>query len=101
MTLDGWSEASRLFDEWPEVSPVPEAIGTSRRLGDALLGLKNGSAGWRDIVALTRQILQEAEAQGNRSPLTVPVGPGLPTAEQWDRAHCQILPTAEGRLKVL
>jgi superfamily II DNA/RNA helicase len=101
VTLDGWSEASRLFDEWPEVSPVPEATGTSRRLGDALLGLKNGSAGWRDIVALTRQILLEAEAQGNRSPLTVPVGPGLPTAEQWERAHCQILPTAEGRLKVL
>ncbi|MCK9871168.1 DEAD/DEAH box helicase [Nocardiopsis dassonvillei] len=101
MTLDGWSEASRLFGEWPEVSSNPEATGTSRRLGDALLGLRNRYSGWRDIVALTRQILLEAEARGNRSPLTVPVGPELPTPEQWEEAHCQVLPTPEGKLRVL
>ncbi|OOC50892.1 MULTISPECIES: protein DpdF [Nocardiopsis] len=99
--LDGWSEANRLFSEWPAVSPIPEATGTARRLGDALLGLRDGATGWRDIVALIRQILLEADAQGNRSPLTVPNGLGLPTAEQWEQGLCQVIPTSDGGLTVL
>lgn len=99
MTIDGWGEARRLFAEWPEVSPAPNAQGPSLRLGDALAGVCKGTAGWRDIAALTRQVLLEARARHNVLPLTVPTGPLLPTAQQWQQAWCEVQPAAS-RLKV-
>jgi ATP-dependent DNA helicase RecQ len=97
--LDGWAEAQRLFDEWPNSEPDPDARGTSRRLGDALCGARHGAAGWRDIVALTRQVLLEARARNNESALTAPVDSLLPSAQQWSVARCEVQPAA-GRLKV-
>jgi ATP-dependent DNA helicase RecQ len=92
---DAWAEAQRLFTQWPRVEPNPGSDGASRRLGDALRGIHNGTAGWRDVVALTRQVLLEARARNNLSPLTVPVDPSLPGEEQWRAALCEVQPSAE------
>ena len=100
MTSDGWAEAHRLFQEWPASSPAPSAEGASRRLGDALVGARNGTAGWRDIAALTRQVLLEAQARHNESPLAVPTDTLLPTAQQWREARCEVQPIATGGLRV-
>ena len=64
---DGWAEAQRLFGQWPNVEPGRGADGSSRRLGDALRGIHSGAAGWRDVAALTRQVLLEARARNNDS----------------------------------
>lgn len=99
MPADGWAEAQRLFDAWPHSDPGRDATGASRRLGDALQGARTGTAGWRDIAALTRQVLLEARARNNETALTVPADPVLPTAQQWHVARCEVQPTA-GRLRV-
>ena len=96
MTFDGWAEAHRLFGEWPDPSPGPDTEGASRRLGDALIGVRKGTAGWRDIAALTRQVLLEAKVRHNESALTVPADPLLPTAQQWQDAWCEVQPSADG-----
>src|ERR1022692_628770 len=100
MTLDGWAEAYRLLGEWPDPRPSAYAGGASRRLGDALLGVRTGVAGWRDIVALTRQVLLEASARNNTNPLPAPADSFLPSAEQWRMASCEVQPTASGKLNV-
>ncbi|NYI97117.1 superfamily II DNA helicase RecQ [Streptomonospora nanhaiensis] len=100
MAYDGWAEASRLFAEWPKSNVERELSGTVRRLRDALAGLDDGSAGWRDIAAITRQVLLEAHARGNQTPLVIPSVPQFPTQDQWEEAHCRVLPTAEGTLNV-
>ncbi|MEU8132135.1 protein DpdF [Streptodolium elevatio] len=91
MSNDEWGQARRLFDAWPAPTSDPPLVGTVRRLGDALAGLRNGDSGWRDIVALTHQILLRAEALGNSARLPVPLRPGLPTFEQWRAGGCDAL----------
>lgn len=94
---DGWTGAQELFHAWPAVPP-PDTMthGTLRRLRDAMAGLATGSAGWRDVAALTRQVLLEAQARGNTSGLEVPKHPLLPNGNQWEEMHCKTLPTARG-----
>ncbi|WP_243744572.1 protein DpdF [Streptomyces hainanensis] len=77
------------------------ATGTARRLEDALAGLASGAAGHRDIAALTRQVLLEAQARGNSGHLTVPVHELFPTREDWAEAWCGSVPgSREGTLRV-
>jgi superfamily II DNA helicase RecQ len=92
---DSWIGAQQLFDTWPFVVPTPEEpeySGTLRRLKDALDGLAEQTASWRDVAALTRQILLEAQASGNTYGLSIPPGAPLPTREQWEQMHCHALP---------
>ncbi|MEY9211938.1 DEAD/DEAH box helicase [Thermobifida halotolerans] len=91
MTSDQWTQAQQLFSTWTEghIIDIP-AAGTVRRLRDALNGLRSGATGWRDIAALTRQVLLEAQVRGNDSPLNVPRHPLFPTQEQWLQAHCGV-----------
>ena len=100
MALDGWAEAQRLIAAWPNAHPAAGASGTARRLGDALSDLPAAAADWRDIAALTRQVLLEAQAHGNSSPLTVPAGPPFPTVSQWKAARCTALPAAAGTVRI-
>ncbi|KAB2588164.1 protein DpdF [Streptomyces arboris] len=83
MSADEWGQARRLFEAWPAAADQGAQAGTVRRLGDALAGVSRGNSGWRDVVALTHQILLRAHALGNAAPLPVPLRPGLPTREQW------------------
>ncbi len=99
MPIDGWAEAQRLFDEWPDPKPDMRASGAARRLGDALQGIQAVAAGWRDVAALTRQVLLEARARNNESPLAVPADPLLPSTQQWHDVQCEVQPAA-GRLRV-
>ncbi|MFF9644196.1 protein DpdF [Kitasatospora aureofaciens] len=96
MTRDTWAGAQALFNSWPDVATHTFGTGTLRRLGDALAGLATNEAGWRDVAALTRQVLLEAHARGNTSRLEVPVDPLLPSRDQWQEVHCQTLPSTRG-----
>ncbi|MFG2349649.1 protein DpdF [Streptomyces phaeochromogenes] len=92
---DNWIGAQQLFDTWPFIDPMPEDTeysGTLRRLKDALDDLAERRSSWRDVAALTRQILLEAQARGNTSGLSVPPGAPLPTRPQWEQMHCFALP---------
>ncbi|WP_327116681.1 protein DpdF [Nocardia sp. NBC_01730] len=99
MTASDWVKAKQLFSAWPEMDSS-EIQGTIRRLADALAGLRTRSAGWRDITSLTRQILLEASASGNMSPLLVPVTSEMPTVEQWRSSGCEALITTVGTISV-
>ncbi|MET9218651.1 protein DpdF [Streptomyces sp. NPDC003300] len=95
---DLWAYAQELFSAWPEV-PATTATGTLRRLRDALADLaahRTDAVGWRDIAALTRQVLLEAAVRGNQAGLEVPLDPALPNREQWDQMACRTLPTRGG-----
>lgn len=96
MATDNWTGAVALFRNWPEIPSEIEAKGTLRRLRDALVGLSNGSTGWRDVVSLTRQILLEARARGNTTGFEVPLDPQLPRRDQWEALHCQTGPRRGG-----
>ncbi len=63
------------------------------------MGVRKGAADWRDVAALTRQVLLEAKARNNESPLAVPIDSLLPSARQWQEARCEVQPAA-GRLKL-
>lgn len=93
---DSWTGAQELFHSWPDVSTDATLRGTLRRLRDTMAGLAVGTAGWRDVAALTRQVLLEAQARGNTAGLEVPVGAFLPSAPQWEQLCCMTLPTARG-----
>jgi len=90
MSVDEWGQARRLFEAWPAADQYAQS-GTVRRLGDALAGLSSGDSGWRDVVALTHQILLRAHALGNAAQLPVPLRPGLPTREQWQAGGLDVL----------
>ncbi|MFI7577999.1 protein DpdF [Micromonospora sp. NPDC049497] len=97
MATDGWACAQELWRTWPQVPADFPASGTCARLRDALAGLNAGIAGWRDVAALTRQVLLENEARhGGNWPLTIPSGPALPDRQQWEQVGCEALSTADG-----
>jgi superfamily II DNA/RNA helicase len=100
VAFDQWAEAGRLFADWRHARPSAAASGSARRLGDALSGLQTGATGWRDVAALTRQVLLEAQARGNASPLTVPAEAPFPTAAQWNAARCAALTAAADTLSI-
>lgn len=91
MSVDEWGQARRLFATWPAAGTDVARSGTVRRLGDALAGLGSGASGWRDVVALTHQILLRAHALGNNNALPVPLRAGLPTREQWRQGSMDVL----------
>ncbi|MEU6798689.1 protein DpdF [Nonomuraea wenchangensis] len=94
MALDDWACAQRLLrtTSAEELTAIP-ASGTCLRLQDALRGLRTGSAGWRDLAALVRQILLEAEAvRGVQPPLVVPRSVMMPTSAQWSELGCVAVP---------
>ncbi|MEV8095185.1 protein DpdF [Kitasatospora sp. NPDC085879] len=98
MVTDGWTGASTLFRNLSAPPEISDPVGPLRRLRDALA---TGSAGWRDIASLTRQILLEAQARGNHTGLTIPIDPRLPTRVQWEQMRCSTgrIPSA-GSLRV-
>ncbi|KAB8171195.1 DEAD/DEAH box helicase [Streptomyces sp. 3MP-14] len=87
-----------MFKDLTHPPELPDAHGTLRRLRDALA---SGTAGWRDLASLTRQILLEAQARRNTTGLTVPLDPRLPSREQWEAMKCRTgaLPGGE-RLRI-
>ncbi|MGY4930533.1 protein DpdF [Streptomyces sp. 900116325] len=91
MSKDEWGQALQLFAAWPDLTLDSTQEGTVRRLGDALVGLRSGASGWRDVVTLTHQILLRATALGNTDRLPVPLRAGLPTLEQWREGGCDAL----------
>ena len=91
MSTAEWGGARHLFASWPTPAVDLELDGTVRRLQDALAGLGCGESGWRDVVALTHQILLRAQALGNDDRLPVPLRAGLPTLEQWRSGGCDAL----------
>ncbi|MEU2661920.1 protein DpdF [Micromonospora sp. NPDC007220] len=97
MARDDWACAQELWRTWPQVPVGFPAAGTCARLRDALVGLGTGAAGWRDVAALTRQVLLENEARhGGSWPLAIPSGPALPDRHQWEQAGCEALSTELG-----
>lgn len=93
MATGDWKSAQKLLDAAPsDLLAIPVA-GTCLRLRDALVGLKHGTAGWRDIASLVRQVLLECEATRGTAPaLTVSTDPPMPTREQWKEARCSAVP---------
>ncbi|MCC8244089.1 protein DpdF [Saccharothrix luteola] len=100
MPDDSWYAAQRMLREWPSLLDSAEFSGTSRRLADALRGVADGSAGRLDVVVLARQVLLEAAAGGNASPLTVPLDERLPGKREWERAGCSVLSDPGDELRV-
>ncbi|MFF0109464.1 protein DpdF [Streptomyces hirsutus] len=95
---DAWAQAQELFAAWPQIPSKP-AAGTLRRLQDALAdqaAQHTQAVAWRDIAALTRQVLLEAAVRGNHTGLDVPLDPALPSREQWEQMACRTLPTERG-----
>jgi ATP-dependent DNA helicase RecQ len=94
---DSWVRAQELINAWPDVPSDFPALGTTRRLRDALAG----NAGWLDIGALIRQVLLEQDARhGVRLRLIVPTRPPFPDREQWTNAGCEAIYAGDGKLSV-
>jgi ATP-dependent DNA helicase RecQ len=97
---DGWYAAQRMFHDWSRLPDSAEFVGTSRRLADALRGVADGSAGLLDVAVLVRQVLLEAAAGDNRSPITVPLDERLPGKREWGQVGCSALPGPNGELRI-
>ncbi len=97
--MDSWTGAQQLFTTWPDTVPESGSTGVLRRLSDALAGRGTGLAGPLDITSLTRQVLLEAMAGNNLTPLTVPDDPAIATVVDWATAGCTALPR-NGKLHV-
>ncbi|MEG3632174.1 protein DpdF [Micromonospora palythoicola] len=97
MPLDDWATAQSIWRAWPDGCGDIPAAGTCLRLRDALTGMTRGTARWRDVTALTRQVLLEHHARtGVQFSLVVPLNPALPDARQWESALCATLATQDG-----
>jgi len=101
MRGDDLATAQALLDYNVEHGAVPVS-GTCRRLRDALEGLETGTAGWRDVAALVRQVLLEQHARtGFETELRVPIRPGLPARAQWESAGSLIIGTGQNTLTLV
>ena len=90
MSADDWACAQALLRSWPAVPADFPAVGTCRRLRDALTGLAGAEAGWQDVASLIRQALLEHKArQGIQISLRVPGTPPFPTRQQWGQVGCE------------
>ncbi|MGS2616369.1 protein DpdF [Micromonospora sp. LZ34] len=97
MSHDDWTTAQSIWRAWPRGHADIPAAGTCRRLRDALAGLTHGTARWRDVTALTRQVLLENHARTDvQLSLVVPLDPALPDARQWESALCATLAIQDG-----
>ncbi|WP_255218671.1 protein DpdF [Gordonia paraffinivorans] len=71
------------------------------RLLDALDGLERGESGWRDIAALTRQVLLTSRATYGGDPeVAVPSSRNFPTVDEWQVAQCAVSLRADDRLGI-
>ncbi|MFD1371083.1 protein DpdF [Actinoplanes sichuanensis] len=94
---DAWADAQALWSAWPHLEVTRPADSTVGRLLDALRGVAEDRAGWHDVAALTLQVLLEQSARRQGIwPLQVPVGPRLPSREQWHDIGCDVLSTPDG-----
>lgn len=104
MSRDDIATAQKALLSWPEpMTPSPGVVisDACRRLLDAMSGLALGLAGWRDVAALTRQVLLTARATyGGNPALEVPVMHRWPTALQWDDVRCSTTSLASGNFLV-
>lgn len=89
---------------WPDRYTPPRSLQISdacHRLVTAIGELGIGSAGWRDVGGLVRQVLLTTQVtyQGPAS-LTVPAGDLWPDADEWEELRCRSAPANDGRLIV-
>ncbi|WBB72600.1 protein DpdF [Micromonospora sp. WMMD1128] len=95
--LDDWATAQSIWRAWPGGHADIPAAGTCLRLRDALTGVARGAVRWRDVTALTRQVLLEHHARtGAQLSLVVPLDPALPHARQWESALCATMAVRDG-----
>ena len=92
--------AQAALTAWPQEAPVIASGVISdgcRRLRDALTGLIDNNAGWRDVAVLVRQVLLTSSVTyGGNPSLNVPGGALWPSPEQWEEVGCTSSPLAEG-----
>lgn len=104
MSRDDIATAQGAIDAWPSIYTPPADASISdacRRLIDALPGLQSGSTGWRDVVALARQILLiTAVTYSGRSSLDVPGVDHWPSPSQWQHAACSTTNLVGGGYRV-
>ncbi|MFA4897324.1 MULTISPECIES: protein DpdF [Microbacterium] len=103
MSRDDIATAQTALDLWPasEVTTGRAISDACQRLLDALSGLAVGSAGWRDVAALTRQVLLIArETYGGSPALSVPITSPWPTTTQWEGLECQATSLVDGRASI-
>jgi len=104
MSRDDIAVAQASFDAWPDDYTPPDGLRTSDaglRLRTAIKGLTDGSAGWRDVGGLVRQVLLTTDVTYHGKPsLTVPDGGLWPDAESWEQLHCRTVRVSEDRLVV-
>lgn len=104
MSRDDISAARSALAAWP--TPILQDASwdisdACRRLLHAATGLAAGSAGWRDVASLVRQVLLTSRTTYLGQPsLSVPAVSPWPSAEQWAEVHCRAAPDAVGRLTV-
>lgn len=104
MSRDDISVARSTLAAWP--SPIGqdaswEISDACRRLLHAAAGLATGTADWRDVASLVRQVLLTSRAtyQGQPS-LSVPAVSPWPSRAQWAQVHCRTSQDAVGGLTV-
>lgn len=104
MSRDDLSVARRVLAVWPtsiNQDTSWEISDACRRLLHAAAGLCAGTAGWRDVASLVRQVLLTSETTYlGRPSLSVPAAPPWPSKEQWAEVHCRTTDDAVGRLTV-
>ncbi|MCZ4552242.1 protein DpdF [Gordonia rubripertincta] len=104
MSRDDIAAAQAALIAWPEAeSPLRTLVlsDACRRLLDALAGLSDYRAGWRDVASLVRQVLLTSRVTYGGSPsLSVPVGSAWPSPEQWEEVSCISAPLDDGRRSV-
>src|SRR5665213_20813 len=104
MSRDDMAVAQAALSAWPESVPLQAGLDCSdacRRLLDAVADVDSGRAGWRDLAALTRQVLLiSGVTYGGNPNLAVPVALPWPTAEQWSEVDCSPTRLVDGRLSI-
>jgi ATP-dependent DNA helicase RecQ len=92
--------AQSVLAAWPETNsldPTWVISDACRRLIDAVVGLSDQTAGWRDVASLVRQVLlTQRVTYGGHPSLSVPPGPTWPSSEQWEAVRCTTAPLANG-----
>ncbi|MFW6600444.1 protein DpdF [Propionibacteriaceae bacterium Y2011] len=100
MSRDDITASQAALAAWPGTIPLDPAWAISdacRRLLDAMAGLSNGTAGWRDVASLIRQVLLTTRVTyGGNPSLAVPAGAAWPNPQQWEAVKCTSAPLADG-----
>jgi ATP-dependent DNA helicase RecQ len=104
MSRDDIAAAQAALNSWPEPvtrDPTFQISDACRRLVDAIAGLNDRTAGWRDVAALVRQVLITTRVTyGGHPTLTIPAHDAWPSPEQWEEVNCALAPRSDGRRSV-